>query len=474
MKKITLFIFVLATSMSFAQTSNYCNTAVTHLNIPAAVNSTINLTIENINSTSIKITAAAADIDFLDIVGTPIAGGAATRTPNDVSVSGEISTVLTYTSTPPTNVVLQFLQWRRTSTGGDTWQLENVTTPFTGDCVIVDPMEDISLSDLQVDGVTINGFGSLTTTYNIGVANATPVPQITSVTTTNPNAVVGAITQATAVPGSATFNVTSEDTNIVETYTINFAIQVPLTELIGNGGFETGDFTDWDLTGEVAQTIITTNPSEGTFAANINNTVSSTGSGIKSSNRGVGLVNPGDQVTIKFDARGSFDIGGVLFAELFSEFSGGGATNELLGGGPIALNSDSEVWTSYEFTTNLGSDVGGGISLLFIAQTGGGTSANVFIDNVSVVDNDQALSTNDLVKTAFRTYPNPTQDNWTIETQNVRMSSITVYDVLGKSVMSMTPNEDRAVIDGSSLKSGLYFAKVETDEGTSSVKLVKN
>lgn len=96
----------------------------------------------------------------------------------------------------------------------------------------------------------------------------------------------------------------------------------------------------------------------------------------------------------------------------------------------------------------------------------------VYYDNLYLHKNT-TLGTEDFAKTSFKTYPNPTQDKWTIETQNVRMSSITVYDVLGKSVMAIEPNEDRAVIDGSNLKSGLYFAKVETAEGVSSVKLVK-
>ena len=70
-----------------------------------------------------------------------------------------------------------------------------------------------------------------------------------------------------------------QDTNVVQTYTINFSVQVPLTELIGNGGFEMGNFTDWDLVPTSAgQTITTTNPSEGTYAANINNTVTESSS----------------------------------------------------------------------------------------------------------------------------------------------------------------------------------------------------
>lgn len=99
--------------------------------------------------------------------------------------------------------------------------------------------------------------------------------------------------------------------------------------------------------------------------------------------------------------------------------------------------------------------------------------ADVFVDNI-YFSKTSTLGTDDFAINSFKTYPNPTQDNWTIETQNIRISSITVYDVLGKRVMAMEVEADKAVIDGSSLKSGLYFAQVETEEGTSSVKLIKN
>ena len=90
------------------------------------------------------------------------------------------------------------------------------------------------------------------------------------------------------------------------------------------------------------------------------------------------------------------------------------------------------------------------------------------------LDAKPLLSADDFKALEFSAYPNPTQDNWTIETsQGTRISSITVFDVLGKSVMSIEPKDDRVVIDGSELRTGLYFAKVETAEGTSSIKLVK-
>lgn len=161
------------------------------------------------------------------------------------------------------------------------------------------------------------------------------------------------------------------------------------TELIANGSFETGDFTDWEVAGN-GITVINTNPSEGSFAANLNNTTLASSSSIKSPNQGVGLICSGDQVTISFDYRGETSAGGVLFVELFSEFSGGGATNQILNGGAPFIPSDINNWTNYQVTTTVGADVSGGVSLLFNAVTGGasGSVSNIFIDNVSMVIGD--------------------------------------------------------------------------------------
>ena len=91
-----------------------------------------------------------------------------------------------------------------------------------------------------------------------------------------------------------------------------------------------------------------------------------------------------------------------------------------------------------------------------------------------VVGDACALSTDDnLWKEGFTIYPNPAQDSWTVKTKNIKMSSIQVFDILGKQVLSLTPEATEAKIDASVLKSGLYFAKINTANGSSSLKLVR-
>ena len=64
----------------------------------------------------------------------------------------------------------------------------------------------------------------------------------------------------------------------------------------------------------------------------------------------------------------------------------GGATNEVIMGG-YGLSSS---WAKYSFTTNLGADAVGGVSLLFKADCGANPvcTMDVFIDNVSIVTTD--------------------------------------------------------------------------------------
>lgn len=159
-------------------------------------------------------------------------------------------------------------------------------------------------------------------------------------------------------------------------------------ELSSNGGFETGDFTGWTQFGTSPgdQTVINTNPSSGSFHSSTINSQINSNSLFKQANIGIGTVLPNEQVTISFDARGSYAVpGGVAFAEFFSELSGGGVSSAvILSGAPLILDPDSEVWKTFMFTTNTGPDVSGGVTLQLGAVNGPGTATTMFFDNISV------------------------------------------------------------------------------------------
>ena len=90
-----------------------------------------------------------------------------------------------------------------------------------------------------------------------------------------------------------------------------------------------------------------------------------------------------------------------------------------------------------------------------------------------IVINANALSISDYQNSEFKLYPNPTKNSWNIKTNNTVINAVKVFDILGKQVISLTPNTSEAKIDGSALTRGLYFATITTEFGTSSKKLIK-
>lgn len=97
----------------------------------------------------------------------------------------------------------------------------------------------------------------------------------------------------------------------------------------------------------------------------------------------------------------------------------------------------------------------------------------VYFDNLYFsVNPGTSLSVEDFDIANTSVFPNPTTNNWTIKgIQNIE--SIQVYDILGKQVISLTPNSDEVILDASHLNIGLFFAKINTSNGSETIKLIK-
>ena len=98
----------------------------------------------------------------------------------------------------------------------------------------------------------------------------------------------------------------------------------------------------------------------------------------------------------------------------------------------------------------------------------------VYIDNLYFSDvPPTALGINEFETKEFKVFPNPSKGQWTVNSNTI-MSSIELYDVLGKQVMLMNPEANSIKIDASNLSKGLYFARIKTNDAIKTIKLIKN
>lgn len=200
--------------------SEYCETEVRHFNNPAEVTSVIYLTITNLDALSMFVEIESADADSVDYL--LINGGSgASISGEDFSIPGKISRTLSWVSNPSDSVSLQIL-WSKVSFGGN-WMLDYFAVPFDAIC---DFESEARLSDLQVDGETVNGFISSILTYDVELSYGTTVVPTVTATTYDPLA-THVVNDAASLPGTTTVVVTAQDGITTETYSINFALGNP-------------------------------------------------------------------------------------------------------------------------------------------------------------------------------------------------------------------------------------------------------
>lgn len=102
-----------------------------------------------------------------------------------------------------------------------------------------------------------------------------------------------------------------------------------------------------------------------------------------------------------------------------------------------------------------------------------GLNANPVDNWGSVVVAPVALGVNDYKINDFNVSPNPSNNVWNIKGQQT-IENIQVFDVLGKQVMTVKPNNTDVELNANTLPKGLYFAKMNTEYGSNTIKLIKN
>ena len=126
----------------------------------------------------------------------------------------------------------------------------------------------------------------------------------------------------------------------------------------------------------------------------------------------------------------------------------------------ISINVPLTHFTNQGFTLN---------DIMQFKVVGNGT---VFLDNMYFVNNP-SLTVNEFGIEDILVLSNPTSEKWTINTSNNIIKSLSIYNLLGKEVIVMTPNSNKVTVFASHLKRGIYIAKINTDKGSEAIKLLK-
>lgn len=77
-------------------------------------------------------------------------------------------------------------------------------------------------------------------------------------------------------------------------------------------------------------------------------------------------------------------------------------------------------------------------------------------------------------KANIKAYPNPSNNSWTIDAASTQIKSVSVFDITGKLVYEAQVNDVQAKVNASNLPIGMYFAKISTEIGSYTAKLVRN
>jgi len=142
--------------------------------------------------------------------------------------------------------------------------------------------------------------------------------------------------------------------------------------------------------------------------------------------------------------------------------------------------ADTEVQFSITGTewTDVSLDFGAGLGsygriVLFtdFGDVGGGLSDTYLFDDIAM---GATLSVNYNNITNVSIYPNPSSSNWNFKTANTVITSVDVYNIVGKRVVSQKNNSSSIAVSAQGLATGIYIARVTTTEGTQSMKLIKN
>ncbi|WP_264521316.1 T9SS type A sorting domain-containing protein [Flavobacterium sp. N1994] len=346
---------------------------------------------------------------------------------------------------------------------------------------------DATLSDLKLDGVTVTGFNSAITTYNVDLpSGSTTFPQITSATTTDVNA-TRVITQASSLPGDATVVVTSQNTSVTKTYTVHFAAVGPPTAAPTPPTRPAADvksiFSDaytcvspsMGYTGDDNTYNNSWCPGNTTLVQVAgDNTNKITGLGCEGITFLAGRFSAAGFTRFHMDIYTDTPTQDKSFNFKFSNWSGGaGETNAFeysATNANILPSTNPGTWISIDLPLTSFNAIGGNNNTDFVQFVITSDLGTVYYDNIYLHKN--TLGTTSFEAANVKLYPNPASNVLNIESV-LNIDKVAIYNLLGQEVISQNTSSQTVALDVTNLQLGVYIVKTTIAGNVSSTRFIK-
>jgi hypothetical protein len=334
---------------------------------------------------------------------------------------------------------------------------------------------DASLSDLTVNGSTVTGFSSATTSYTVELPEGSAVPTVTA-TPTDGNA-TAVVTDATSLPGNTTVTVTTTG-GASQTYTISFVYEAYDSGLSAYDNFEgDGNITTWA-------------EDDTTMDTGFSNPFST---GINSSNTVLRYQDAGGTyANIRFDVSENFDLSSnsLFTLKIYVPTAGitGNQPNQIslkLQDGtlgqpwvtqceiikPIDLDQWQEITFDFDKDSYINLDETSPDPMTrsdfnrVVLQVNSENNNDQVVAYLDDFLYNSVLSVKEVVR-PISMYPNPVKDKLNISEE---FDFVEVYNMTGRKVLKSKSSP----LSMESLPKGIYLVRVRSKHKTTSSKIIK-
>ncbi len=112
------------------------------------------------------------------------------------------------------------------------------------------------------------------------------------------------------------------------------------------------------------------------------------------------------------------------------------------------------------------------VYLAFRHQNISGWQFNINIDDVSI--SNSTLGIDDFQVNSFKYYYNTNTDVLILKSSNSALDSVEIYNILGQNVLNRSLSQSTETVNLSTLKDGIYIARIKIDNSVKTIKFLKH